>query len=165
MDFRISHDFDIDPQGFWELFFDEKFEEAMFKHIGMRSRTVKERRDTGDKLIRTQKLEPDMPVPSWAQSLITSTGYTEYDVFDKAASKMDVRIEPEVMQSRFKMGGVFSVTPLGPGRCQRTFVGDIKVSVMLVGGKIEQYMVDEMRKGYDRAAEITREWIARRKQK
>lgn len=163
MDFRIAHDFDTDPQGFWDLFFDEKFEEDMFRKIGMKGRVVLERKDTGDRLVRTQRLEPDLPVPAWASSVVSSTGYTEYDVYDKAASKMDVRIEPAMMANRFKMGGVFSVEPLGPGRCRRTFAGEVKVSVMLIGGKIEQLMLDEMRKGYDRAAEVTREWLARRK--
>jgi hypothetical protein len=164
MDFRFAHDFDIDPQGFWTLFFSEDFAEDMFKRTGMKNRKVLEYKDSGDRIVRTQRVEPDMPVPAWASAVVSSTAYTEYDVYDKAASKMDVRIEPGMMSNRFKMSGVFSVTPLGPGRCQRVFSGEVKVSVMLIGGKIEQYMIDEMRKGYDRAADVTREWITKKKQ-
>ena len=163
MQFRFVHDFDVEPAGFWEMFFSEAFETELFRGLKMRSWKVTERRDEGSKLFRTVKLEPDMAVPSWAASIIKETGYTEIDLYSKAESKMDVRIEPAVMRDRFHLSGVFAVTPLGPGRCRREFSGEIRVSVPLLGGKIEKFMLDQIRDGYDQAARVTQAFIARRK--
>jgi len=66
MQFSIVHDFDVEPAGFWALFFSEAFENELFRGLKMRSWDVFERREEGDKLFRKVKLEPDMSVPSWA---------------------------------------------------------------------------------------------------
>ena len=163
MQFRFVHDFDVEPPQFWEMFFSEAFETELFRGLKMRSWKVTDRRDEGAKLHRTVKLEPAMAVPSWASSVVKETGYTEIDVFLKSESKMNVQIEPAVMRDRFQLSGVFAVTPLGPGRCRREFAGDIKVSIPLLGGKIEKFMVDQIRDGYDQAAQITRDYLAKRK--
>ena len=76
---------------------------------------------------------------------------------------MNVQIEPAVMRDRFQLAGVFAVTPLGPGRCRREFSGELKVSIPLLGGKIEKFMVDQIRDGYDQAARITRDYLAKQK--
>jgi hypothetical protein len=67
------------------------------------------------------------------------------------------------MRDRFHLSGVFAVTPLGPGRCRREFSGEIRVSVPFLGGKIEKFMLDQIRDGYDQAARVTQAFIARRK--
>lgn len=163
MQFRFVHDFDVEPPQFWEMFFSEAFETELFRGLKMRSWKVTDRRDEGAKLYRTVKLEPAMAVPSWASSVVKETGYTEIDVFLKSESKMNVQIEPAVMRDRFQLSGVFAVTPLGPGRCRREFAGEIKVSIPLLGGKIKKFMVDQIRDGYDQAAQITRDYLAKRK--
>ena len=77
MQFRFVHDFDVEPAGFWEMFFSEAFETELFRGLKMRSWKVTERRDEGPKLFRTVKLEPDMAVPSWASSVVKETGYRD----------------------------------------------------------------------------------------
>ena len=72
---------------------------------------------------------------------------------------MEVQIEPAMLRDRFHLAGIFAVTPLGPGRCRREFKGDIKVSVPLLGGRIEKFMIDQIRDGYDQAAVITRAYL------
>jgi hypothetical protein len=162
MQFSIVHDFDVEPAGFWALFFSEAFENELFRGLKMRSWDVFERREEGDKLFRKVKLEPDMSVPSWASSVIKETGYTEIDVFHKNDSKMDVTIVPAMLRDRFHLSGVFAVTPLGPGRCRREFKGEIRVSVPLLGGKIEKFMLEQIRNGYEQAAVITRHQLSRK---
>lgn len=163
MNFSFAHEFDVDPQGFWDMFFSQPYEEVLYKRLKMRSRTVLEHKEEGNLVRRTQRMEPELNVPSWASSVIKDTGYTEYDVLDKTTSKMSVRIEPMMMKDRFQMTSTFSVTPLGPGRCRREFSGEIKISVPLLGGKLEKLMVDQLREAYDNAAQVTREWIAKQK--
>jgi hypothetical protein len=161
MHFSFSHDFDIDPEGFWKMFFSEPFENELFRRLKMRTHVVLERKDEGNQYRRKVKLEPEAEVPSWAQAVVRDTGYTEHDLLHRDRSVMDVTIEPALMKDRFHMSGSFKVTPLGPGRCRREFAGEVRVSVPLLGGKIEKFMVDKMREGYDVAAEFTREWLRR----
>ena len=40
MQFSFVHEFDIDPTGFWQMFFDENYERDLFKRLKMRSYTV-----------------------------------------------------------------------------------------------------------------------------
>lgn len=161
MNFTFSHDFDIDPEGFWKMFFSESYETELFRRLKMRTFNVLERREEGSSLWRKVKLEPDGDVPSWASSVVRDTGYTEHDHLHRDRSVMDVTIEPAMMKERFHMSGIFKVTPLGPGRCRREFSGELRISVPLLGGKIEKFMVDKMREGYDTAAAFTREWLQR----
>ena len=163
MNFSFVHEFDIDPQGFWELFFSAPYEEDLYKRLKMRTRTVLLHQDEGAIIRRTQRMEPQLNIPSWATSVVKDTGYTEYDVMHKATSRMEVRIEPALMKERFQMNCSFIVTPLGPGRCRREFAGEVKISVPLLGGKIEKLMIEQLREAYDTAAQVTREWIAKKK--
>jgi hypothetical protein len=70
-----------------------------------------------------------------------------------------------MFQDKFSMGGKYSVTPLdGGARCRREFKGEVKVTIPLIGGRVEKYMLDELRASYDTAAATTRRWIAKAKQ-
>ncbi len=166
MKFNFGHDFDIHPEGFWQIFWSDDFNRELYRQLNMRSRQVLEQKDEGNTIRRSQKLDPTTPIPSWAASIIKDTSYTEHDVFHKDRSSMDVRIEPSLAKDRFQMSGVFAVTPLGApgsGRCRREFTGEVKISVPLVGGKVEHMMVDQMKEAYETAARVTREFVAKHK--
>jgi hypothetical protein len=70
-----------------------------------------------------------------------------------------------MLSDRFDMKGDYTVSPLDGGkRCRRDFKGNVKVSIPLIGGRIETYMIDEMKRNYDLAAATTRRWIEKAKQ-
>jgi hypothetical protein len=161
--FKIDHDFDIDPEGYWQVFFDEGCMKDLYRELRIEFQVV-ENNDDGKQLHRVVKLRAQREIPAMFKSVVGDLSYLEKDVFDRARSSMQVVIEPALMKDRFDMRGTYSVAPLGPGRCRRTFEGDAKVSVALIGGKIEKFMVDEIRTSYDVAARVTRQWIDRRKQ-
>lgn len=68
---------------------------------------------------------------------------------------MEVMIEPTAQRERIDFKGVFAVTPLGDKRCKRTFEGTVKISIPFLGGRIEKYMMEQVRDGYDTAAKVT----------
>ncbi len=164
MHFRIEHEFEIDAKAYWDLFFSSDYTEDLYRSLKMRDWEILEQQDDGKTLRRKVKMTPAQQVPAIFQSVIKDTGYTEHDVFHRERSSMDVTIEPAIMKNKFDMRGVYSVQPLGEGRCKRVWEGDVKVSVMLIGGQIEKYMVDEMKSSYDIATQVTRRWIDKRKQ-
>jgi hypothetical protein len=162
MNFHFSHDFDIDVANYWKIFLSEEFSKEMFADLKMKKYEVSKREDDGKRFVRVQTLEPTTPIPSFLTSLIKSTAYTEYDDLDWATNTMKVDIKTAMFQDKFKMGGNYTVTPLDGGkRCRREFKGEVKVSIALIGGRIEKYMLEQMRDSYETAAATTRRWIAK----
>ncbi len=163
MNFSFQHEFDIDVAGFWKMFFSDEFCKELYEKLGMKSRTVSEFKDDGKTLIRVQRLEPSTPLPGWAQSVIGDISYTERNRLEWAKNVMEVIVEPAAQKDRIDFKGNFSVTPLGDKRCKRTFEGAVKVSIPFLGGKIEKYMMEQVRDGYDTAAKVTKAYIEKAK--
>jgi hypothetical protein len=161
MNFNFAHEFDIDVANYWKIFLSPEFNQDMFLNdLRMKKYEVLEKRDDGKTMHRVQTLEPSTPIPSFLQSLIKSTGYTEIDDLDWSRNVMRVKIETVMFKDKFAMGGDYAVIPLDGGkRCRREFRGEVKVSIPLIGGKIEKYMMEQIRDSYDTAAKCTRKWI------
>ncbi len=160
MNFSFVHEFDTDVASYWKLFLSDPFNEDLFRELKIRERKVLKFEDNGKTLYRTQKMEPTTPLPGFLQSMIKDMGYTEIDKLDWASNIMRIIIEPASMKDRFKMEGDYVVTPLGDKRCRREFKGEVKVSMPLIGGKVEKFMMEQLRDAYDTAARVTRKWIA-----
>jgi hypothetical protein len=160
MNFSFVHEFDIDVASYWKLFLSEEFNKDMFAELKMRDYKVLKREDDGKIFRRVQSLEPTTPIPGFLASVVKSTGYTEHDELVWATNIMDVRIETQMFKDRFKMDGKYIVTPLDEGkRCRREFRGEVKVTMPLIGGRVEKYMMEQLRDSYDVAARVTRKWI------
>jgi hypothetical protein len=163
MHFDIAHEFDCDPDEFWTIFFDDAFNREVFSRIRS-ERQVLESQDDGRTLRRVIRVSLTRDVPAIVQKALDGKlGYIERSTFDKQTKKYDLAIEVPAAGSRFRIGGGFQVDAAGAGRCRRTWAGDAQVKVPLIGGRIEQVIVDNMRKDFDSAAEVLRAWIAKRK--
>jgi hypothetical protein len=164
MHFSFVHDFDIDVAGYWKIFLSPEFNKDMFAELRMKDYKVVKQEDDGKHFHRIQTLEPTTPIPGFLQSIVKSTGYTEHDDLDWSTNVMKVKIETAMFKDRFRMAGDYMVTPLDGGkRCKREFRGEVKVSMALIGGRIEKYMMEQIRDSYDIAARVTRKWIAQQK--
>jgi hypothetical protein len=165
MNFNFAHDFDIDVANYWKIFLSPEFNKEMFADLKMKKYEVVKQEDDGKRFHRVQVLEPSTPIPGFLQSIVKSTGYTEIDNLDWSTNVMDVVIETQMFKDRFAMGGKYAVTPLDGGkRCRREFRGEVKVSIPLIGGRIEKYMMEQLRDSYELAAATTRRWIGKQKQ-
>ena len=165
MNFSFVHEFDIDPAGYWKIFLSPEFNKDMFGELKMKEYKVVKQEDDGKHFHRVQTLEPSTPIPGFLQSVVKSTGYTEIDDLDWASGTMHVKIETQMFKDRFKMAGDYIVSPLDGGkRARREFKGEVKVTVPLIGGRIEKYMMEQLRDSYDIAARVTRRWIEKQKQ-
>lgn len=164
MNFSFVHEFDTDVKTYWKIFLSEPFNKEMFADLKMKDYKVLKQEDDGKHFIRVQSLEPSTPIPGFLQSIVKSAGYTEYDDLDWGTNVMKVRIETQMFKDRFSLHGDYIVSPLGDGkRCRREFRGEVKVSMALVGGKIEKYMMEQLRDSYEIAARVTRRWIDKEK--
>jgi hypothetical protein len=160
MNFSFVHEFDIDPDNYWKLFLSPEFNKDMFGELKMKKYEVLEHKDDGKHFHRVQSCEPSTPIPSFLQSVVKSTGYTEIDDMDWGSHVMRITIETGMFKDRFTMRGDYILTPLDGGkRCRREFRGEVKVSMPLIGGRIEKFMMEQLRDSYDIAARVTRRWI------
>ena len=164
MNFSFVHEFDIDPQAYWKLFLADDFNEDLFRELKMKNRTVVKQTDDGKTFHRVQKMEPTTELPGFLASMVKDTGYTEIDTLDWSRGVMRIVIETAMFKDRFDMKGDYIVTPLADGkRCRREFKGEVKVSMALIGGKIERFMHEQMKGAYETAARVTRRWIEKQK--
>jgi hypothetical protein len=164
MKFNIAHEFDCDPKTFWDIFFSEEYNRELYADLKIKERQVLKNEEDDREIRRQIKIVPERDLPGAIKSLIKGDlGYIEHNVYHKGQDSMDVRIEPTLMKDRFKMDGVFRVVPVRPGRIRREFVGQLSVSVPLLGGQIEKLVMGDVTKSYDEAARVTQRWIARKK--
>jgi hypothetical protein len=165
MNFSFVHEFDIDVDNYWKLFLSPEFNKDLFGALNMKEYKVIKREDDGKHFHREQACEPSTPVPGFLQSMIKSTGYTEIDDMDWGTNIMHVRIDTQMFKDRFRMEGDYIVTPIDGGkRVRREFKGEVKVTVPLLGGRIEKFMMEQLRDSYDVAAQVTRKWLAKPKE-
>ena len=160
MNFSFVHEFDTDVASYWKLFFAEPFNDDLFRELKIKDRQVLKKEDDGKTLVRIQKMEPTTPLPGFLQSIVKDMGYTEHDKLDWSKNVMRIIIEPATMRDRFKLEGDFIVSSLGEKRVRREFRGEVKVSMPLIGGKVEKFMMEQLRDAYETAARLTSRWIA-----
>jgi hypothetical protein len=163
MKFSFVHEFDIDAKGFWDLFLSPEFSEALMAALKMKNYKVHDKTDDGTTFKRTQSMEPQIAIPGMFAKFVPDLGYTEYDTLVRSSNSMKIVIEPKAMKDKFKTAGDFIVTPLGDNKCKREFRGECSVSIPFLGGKMEQFTVDQMKESYEVATKFTREWIAKNK--
>ena len=136
---------------------------ALYAGLGMKEWSLQDQKDDGNILTRVMRITPTMNVPDIFKRVISDSTYVERDRFDRQKSAMEVVIEPQLMKNKFDMRAVYSVVPIGDARCKRIFEGDVKVSIMILGGQIEKYMVEQLKQSYTDATRITKQWIEKRK--
>lgn len=161
MNFSIVHEFDTDVKTFWDTFLSPEFGEGLMAALKMKNYVVQKREDDGKVMRRTQSMEPTVALPAMFAKFVPNMGYTEHDTLVWATSSMRIVIEPATMRDKFKTEGDFIVTPLGDKRCRREFRGEVKVSIPLMGGKMEQFTIDQMKESYEAATRFTRDWLAK----
>ena len=160
--FVITNEFETDPAGYWKLFFHEPFNVALYERIGVKERKRLSFDETEATIKFSVRILPKRDLPGFMKKLVGGDfGYIETSTLVKAEHRMDVRIEPTLLKDRITSGGLFTVTPVGEHRIRRTFEGDIKVAIPLVGGKVEGTIVDDVKRSYEVAAQVTAEWLKR----
>lgn len=160
--FSIVHEFDCDAATYWEIFWDETFNQDQYPKLGC-IRTLLLKEDKGDTLVRDQEVQPEREVPAILRKLIAGAlKYHEHGVFQKPLGPLAVDIKTPALGARFHMHATYKVTDIAPGRCRREFVGECTVKVPLIAGTAEKAILSQVRETYDNAAKVHREWIAKR---
>lgn len=160
--FSITHDFDGEPAEFWRLFFHEPYNVELYDRIGVKERKILQHDEDAEKIRFSLRIMPKRDLPGVIKKIVGGDlGYTEISTYWKDKSLIDVRIEPTLLKERTKVNATYTIKSIGPRRFRRTFEGDIHVDLPLVGRKVEATVLEDLRRSYDVAAQVTSEWLKR----
>ena len=115
-------------------------------------------RDMGDHVLREVRAEASrVGVPVFLQKALP---YIEEGDLDRKRSLYSFRTINEAMGDRVKIHGYMHCAVLGPRRCLRTTEIHINVTMLGVGGFVENRLENDLRKSYNVSADFTNRWVA-----
>jgi hypothetical protein len=165
MEYRIEDDFDVSAERYWEVFFSEDYNAALFPALDIDWQLISlDRQGEGKDLVirRKQRLTPRREVPAIVAKFVKGAiTYVEDNVYTAAKSSMTTVTTPNFAADRIDNHGTYRIEALGPAKCRRIWEAVCVCKVPLVGGKVEKILVEEVRESYRRATAFTRDWHAR----
>jgi hypothetical protein len=120
--------------------------------------------ERGAELHRTIEATPPLgDLPGALKRLLSEgLGYEEHGVLDRQNQRYRVEVKPRSLGSKMSVHGELTTQPISERSCRRIYVARVEARVLGVGGMIEQRLLDEIAKSYDRSAAFTNRWIAER---
>ncbi|MCA9650979.1 MAG: DUF2505 domain-containing protein [Myxococcales bacterium] len=164
MEYRIEDTFDASAERYWDFFFSEPYNAAMWPALDIKwELLVLERKGEGPSLEihREQRLTPRREVPGFIKKLVDGAiTYVEKNDFVAAKNTMKTVTIPGFAADRIRTEGIYRLEVLGPSKVKRVWEGLCECRIPLLGGKVEKQLVEEVRESYRRATDFTRKWIA-----
>jgi len=163
--FRIEHTFECTQTTFWEkVFFDEEYNRRLFfDELHFVEWKELERTDHGDRVTRHVRALPpmgDLPGPI-KSALGDSAGYEERGVFERATNRYEAKVKPTTrLGDKVSVELAFNTEPLPGDRCTRIVNGSVSARIMMIGGLLEQRMIADLRRSYEKNAVFTNRFVA-----
>jgi hypothetical protein len=162
MEYRIQDDFDVSAARYWDVFFSEEYNQALWNALDIEWKLLSfDKKGEGDDLVieRKQQLTPRRDVPKLVAKFVKGAiTYREENVFTARNNQMKTVTISNIMPDKIENHGLYVLEPLGDARCRRIWNGVCKCKVPLLGGKVEKMLVSEVEESYRRATEFTRKW-------
>ena len=164
IEYRIEDEFATTVDGYWDMFFSDVYNDALWEALDIdRVQTEFRREGEGeDEVIhRRQLLTPRREVPKVMKKLVGGAlQYEEINLWHKRSSSMEATTIPNFMSDRVDAKGTYTIKQAGPSRVARIWEAHCACKVPLIGGKVAQHIVDEVRDSYRRTTTFTRKWLA-----
>jgi hypothetical protein len=162
--FRLEHAFDCSEDTYWEkVFFDEEYNRRLFyDELRFPEWRVLEEKDEGARRIRNLRAQPpieDLPGPLKAV-VGDGAGYEERGVYDRATHRYEAKVTPNRMADRVTVTLTMSTEKLGEKRCKRIVTGSVTAKIFVVGALLEQKMIADLTRSYDKSAVFTNKFVA-----
>lgn len=163
---RIEHTYNCSAEFFWDrLFFDDEYNQKLFiGELHFSSYEVVSRDDRGAEVHRVVRAAPPLgDLPSALKRLLSEgLAYEERGVLDRKTQIYRLQAVPRSLSSKVTILGELSTRPVSERSCQRVYIAKVEARVLGVGGMIEQRVLDDLEKSYNKAATFTNRWIAER---
>ena len=158
MKMKVTHHFDADVETVYALMSDPDFCMRKYADAGATDIQIdSDRRDDGPKLVSRRKVTVDLP--GFAKRVMQPTNtVVQTDEWSAAARSCRYSVEVQGVPSR--IDGTVTLTEEGGGTRQEV-QAEVKVSIPLLGGKLEKFAVDNGVKALDHEAEFTAKELSR----
>ncbi len=165
-DVTLRHEIDTDEDTYWaRCVFDADFNQKLY--IDALKFPVWRLLDTTDdasKIWRRVQVDPpvgNMPGPV-KKLLGDRLSYVEEGTFDKKTKRYSFKVTPSTLADKTTVVGELWVEPLGPPgakRIARLTKVSVHVKVFVVGGMIEDRILEDLKNSYDAGTVFTNRYI------
>jgi hypothetical protein len=160
---RIEHTYNCSADVFWsQIFLDEAYNRKLFlEELHFESWRVLRSEERGTEIHRVIEAVPklgDLPGPL-KKLLSEGAAYQERGVVDRAQQRYRLEVTPRSLASKLSISGELSTAPLGERTCRRTYVARVEARVFGLGGMIEDRLLHDIGRSYEKAASFTNRWI------
>lgn len=164
IEYEIIDEFLTTPERYWEMFFSDAYNVALWQTLDIERKVIEFRREgEGQEAVihRVQRLTPRRDVPSALRRLVKdAVSYEERNVWRAKDNCMEVVTIPNFFADKFTATGTYRLVGKGDGKLDRIWKANCACRVPLVGGKVEQHVVEEVKRSYTATTIFTRKWIA-----
>lgn len=164
---RIEHVYDCSAEVFWnQIFLDEEYNRKLFlDELHFSVWKVLRSEERGNELHRVIEATPPLgDLPGALKRLLSEgLGYEEHGVLDRAQRRYRLEVKPRSLANKLTIQGELTTQPISDRSCRRIYVPRVEARVLGVGGMIEQRLLDDIEKSYNKSAVFTNRWIAERK--
>jgi len=158
----VRHDIECDEDTFWsKIVFDEGFNRKLYGENLKIGWTLKEQKDSDDKITRTVFVEPPTDnLPGPVRKVIgDKLAYTEEGSFDKKSKRYTFKVTPTTMAGKTKVRGEMWCEKKGDKKVTRICRISVEVKVFMVGGMVEERILSDLRVSYDKGTSYTNAYI------
>ena len=158
---HIEHFFpDITPHQFWSLLLNPAFDAQLEGALGVKVRKELERVEDEKTIRRKARVVPGFPVPMIVQKAFGNKEleYLEESTYHRDQQTLEWKSQPNLFPDRVLAKGGVTVKVEGNG-VRRVISGDITVNLPGLGGLIEKLVKESVERSYEKASELTRQWI------
>lgn len=146
------------PEGLFELVSSGAFQLELIAHLGGKDAELVEESADSDGVVKVvTRQRSGVDLPGFAKKLIpASTTVTQTYVWEPARedrSRIGTWLS-DIKGAPVAMGGPTQIRATGSGSVH-AFLGEVKASVPLVGGRLESFALDTLHRELARAAEFT----------
>jgi hypothetical protein len=164
----VRHELDCSVQDYWDkCVFDEAFNRTLYvDRLHFTGFVPGESKDLGNRRTKKAKMEPPLHgIPAAVKKAIGDRlSYSEDGYLDKTTGRYTCTITPSTFADKTRVEAELwcEPSPSGDaGKCVRFARVKVEVKVFVVGGMVEDKIMQDLKGSYDAEAAFVHEWVKR----
>ena len=159
----LRHEIDTDEDTFWsKIVFNEEFNKKLYEGaLKFPGWKLVDSKEDDAKIVRRVQVDPpvgDLPGPV-KKVIGDRLAYTEEGTFDKKSKRYTFKVTPSTMADKTKVSGELWVEKIGDKKIRRLCRISVEVKVFMVGGMVEDRIMQDLRNSYDNSTAYTNQYI------
>jgi len=159
----LRHEIDTDEDTFWsKIVFNEEFNKKLYEGaLKFPGWKLVDSKEDDAKIVRRVQVDPpvgDLPGPV-KKVIGDRLAYTEDGTFDKKTKRYSFKVTPSTMADKTKVSGELWAEKIGDKKIRRMCRISVEVKVFMVGGMVEDRIMQDLRASYDNSTTYTNQYI------